>query len=56
MTNQACNERWIVALKIDLELEGSLDNRQFGIYSDYGEGDDVYFIKANKGGLKLFAY
>jgi len=44
------------SLKSDLDLEGSITKGQFGIYSDYRERDDVYFIKANKGGLKLFAY
>ncbi|WP_223577878.1 hypothetical protein [Sphingobacterium sp. GVS05A] len=44
------------SLKSDLHLEGSITKGQFGIYSDYRERDDVYFIKANKEGLKLFAY
>lgn len=50
------NEELLDSLKTDLDLEGSLNNGQFGIYSDYQERDDVYFIKANKEGLKLFAY
>lgn len=36
------------SLQRDLDLEGSSKNGQFGIYSDYQERDDVYFIKANK--------
>lgn len=50
------NNELLDSLKTHLDLEGSLDNGQFGIYSDYSERDDVYFIKANKEGLKLFAY
>lgn len=50
------NNKLLDSLKTHLDLEGSLDNGQFAIYSDYRERDDVYFIKANKEGLKLFAY
>lgn len=50
------NNELLDSLKTHLDLEGSLDNGQFAIYSDYRERDDVYFIKANKEGLKLFAY
>lgn len=50
------NDELLESLKSDLDLEGSFKNGQFGIYSDYRERDDVYFIKANKEGLKLFAY
>ncbi|MDR2275832.1 MAG: hypothetical protein LBF27_33300 [Sphingobacterium sp.] len=50
------NNELLESLKSKLALEASLDNGQFAIYSDYRERDDVYFIKANKEGLKLFAY
>lgn len=45
------NDELLESLKSDLDLEGSFKNGQFGIYSDYRERDDVYFIKANKEGL-----
>jgi hypothetical protein len=50
------NNELLESLKSDLGLEGSITNGQFGIYSDSRERGDVYFIKANKEGLKLFAY
>jgi|GEM_PF-556789 len=50
------NNELLESPKRDLDLEGSITNEQFRVYFDYRERDDLYVLKANKSGLKLFAY
>lgn len=50
------NDELLDSLKKDLELDLCCQTGRFGIYDDHVDREDIYFIKANKEGLKLFAY
>jgi len=51
------NKETLNSLKETLALDSAIDIGRFGIFYDSSESrEDKYFIKANKEGLKMFAY